>query len=101
MLLTNHRLKSWGCALGTASVMAFGLAFLAPSTSFAAESDMASAIRAMKAAQVTGPAEVKLRDQATLKLPAGTPLTSSENRLASALANPSIAAYCFSRSARF
>lgn len=71
MLLTNHRFKSWGHALGTACVMAFGLAFLAPSTSFAAESDMESAIRAMKAAQVSGPADIKLRDQATLKLPAG------------------------------
>ena len=64
MLLTNHRFKSWGHALGTACVMAFGLAFLAPSTSFAAESDMESAIRAMKAAQVSGPADIKLREWA-------------------------------------
>lgn len=71
MLLTSHRLKSWGGALGTACVMVWGLAFLAPSSAIAAESDMESAIRAMKAAQVTGPADIKLRDQATLKLPAG------------------------------
>lgn len=71
MLLTNHRFKSWGHALGTACVMAFGLAFVAPTAASAAESDMESAIRAMKAAQVSGPADIKLRDQATLKLPAG------------------------------
>lgn len=32
---------------------------------------VAEAVRAMQAAQVTGPADVKLRDQATLKLPPG------------------------------
>jgi uncharacterized membrane-anchored protein len=32
---------------------------------------MASAIQAVEAAQITGPAEVKLREQATIKLPAG------------------------------
>lgn len=71
MLLTNHRLKSWGRALGLVMAPLLVLAFLAPSTALAAESDMESAIRAMKAAQVSGPAEIKLRDQATLKLPAG------------------------------
>jgi uncharacterized membrane-anchored protein len=71
MLLTSHRLKSWGLAQATAWALTLGLAFVAPTAASAAESDMESAIRAMKAAQVSGPADIKLRDQATLKLPAG------------------------------
>ncbi len=69
-MLTSPTLKSWGLALGAAAALALGhlpAAYAAP----AAESDMEAAIRSMKSSQVEGPAEIKLRDQATLKLPAG------------------------------
>ncbi|MGE5451373.1 MAG: DUF2167 domain-containing protein [Acidobacteriota bacterium] len=66
-MLIPRTWKSWGLALGAAAVLAWGH----PLAAHAAESDMEAAIRSMQSSQVEGPAEIKLRDQATLKLPAG------------------------------
>lgn len=50
-----------------------GMATTAPDTKQmdAQQAALVSAVKAMQAAQVPGPADIKLRDQATLKLPAG------------------------------
>ncbi|HET8871136.1 MAG TPA: DUF2167 domain-containing protein [Aquabacterium sp.] len=47
------------------------MAAFVPSAHATLESDMEAAIRSVKASQVVGPADISLRDQATLKLPAG------------------------------
>ncbi|HEX5312960.1 MAG TPA: DUF2167 domain-containing protein [Aquabacterium sp.] len=43
----------------------------APASHASPESEMEAAVQAMKSSQVSGPAEIVLRDQAKLKLPAG------------------------------
>jgi uncharacterized membrane-anchored protein len=64
--------QRWLGSLALASLMQGALAAdAAPAPTDEREAAMASAIKAVEASQIKGPAEVKLRDQATLKLPAG------------------------------
>ncbi|MFT3855991.1 MAG: DUF2167 domain-containing protein [Aquabacterium sp.] len=61
-------LRSLMCALG---LLAFVHAASAADTAQQQQAAIEAAIQAMQAAQVKGPSDIKLRDQATLKLPAG------------------------------
>lgn len=65
-MLNLSSCKVWGAWALSATLAAF-----VSSAHATLESDMETAIRSVKASQVVGPADIALRDQATLKLPAG------------------------------
>ncbi|HET8693110.1 MAG TPA: DUF2167 domain-containing protein [Aquabacterium sp.] len=65
-MLNLSSCKAWGTWALSLALISF-----APTGHATLESDMDAAIRSVKASQVIGPAEIPLRDQATLKLPAG------------------------------
>ena len=58
--------QAWGMLSLCAALLTF-----APASHASPESEMEAAVQAMKSSQVSGPAEIVLRDQAKLKLPAG------------------------------
>lgn len=61
----------WRRIIGTLALMGFMQAALAAEAGAEQQAALIEAVKAMQAAQIVGPAEVKLRDQATMKLPAG------------------------------
>ena len=62
------RILSW---IGMAGVLANTLALASPAGASQRDEQMADILREVEAAQIVGPADILLRDQATLKLPAG------------------------------
>lgn len=69
-------MNAWRHLAAILALVGFAQAGTAANTPDTAQMDaqqaaLVSAVKAMQAAQVPGPADIKLRDQATLKLPAG------------------------------